>query len=364
MRVRLPLERDLETGYMNENRAKFLALALTLLALVSGGDRTPALAQSAEGLIGAGQKSIAKGNFKTAIRQLTRAMRADDLSQEQLAKAFYQRGIAYRKTGSHASSIADITRALWFKELPAADRKRALQSRGQSFKELGFSRKASADLARAGGSRGNTSGFATTVSRSAEAPASRSAAKSSSGGFFGGLFASADTSTPPQRNSTPKPVKTAPVTGLTGWGNGLTVKATPGAAAPTSTAAVAAKPPAVKKPAARAVAATSWQTVSTKTAAVAPAVRRSLPPSSAGGRFAVQIASVRSKKDAAALWQRIKKRHGGVLSRRRAYIERADLGAKGIFYRVQVHPPADRATSKALCDELKAKGTYCVLAAR
>ncbi len=334
-----------------------LRRVLVALVLVFGCNLavTPAEAQSAAGLIEAARKSIAKGKFKTAIRQLTRAMRVDDLSQKQLATAFLQRGIAYRENGSHAESIADITRALWLKGLSTADRRRALQSRAQSFQKLGFAQRARADFARAQGRgglrRGGKGGTATAAAAVAGSGAAQKAASGSGGGLFGGLLSAV---LPTGAKPTTQPAASAP---LSGWDTAVKVK--PAAAggstarpvSPGNTASVPRKRAAARLAAAKP---TTWQTVST----------RKKPAASAGGRFAVQVASVRSRKDAAALWARLQRRHGALLARRKPHIQRADLGAKGVFYRVQVHPPADRASARALCEALKAKGTYCVLTAR
>jgi hypothetical protein len=40
-------------------------------------------------------------------------------------------------------------------------------------------------------------------------------------------------------------------------------------------------------------------------------------------------------------------------------VERADLGSKGIYYRVQAGPLADRAHAAALCDALKNDSVPC-----
>ncbi len=60
----------------------------------------------------------------------------------------------------------------------------------------------------------------------------------------------------------------------------------------------------------------------------------------------------------AGRWSRI---HKAVLGNLRIMLERADLGARGIFYRLQAGPLADRAVAAALCAKLKARNQDCIV---
>ena len=339
------------------------SVAAAVIACSVGLGSLPAYAQSAAGLIGAGKKAIAKGKYSEAIRHFTRAMRAEDLTPEQLARAFYQRGLAYRKSGQHAESIADITRAVWFKKLPEADRKTAFRSRALSYQALGFTQNAKSDFRVAGGQSGGQSAGQSAGNQGSRAAggigsglqsgvtagqaAAAQTATNSSGGFFGNLFGFGSA-------SQEAPAKQAP---LAGWGGAAIVKATP-PAAKTKPVKSAARTPATTA-SVRAVA--PWQTVSTRHAASAAA-----RPSTVSGqrKYAVQIASVRSRGDAAKLWKRMKSRHGSLLARKKPFLVRADLGNKGVFYRVQIGPAADKITTRKLCEQMKAQGTYCFLVKR
>jgi cell division protein FtsN len=52
----------------------------------------------------------------------------------------------------------------------------------------------------------------------------------------------------------------------------------------------------------------------------------------------------------------IQQKYPGVLQGRAADVREANLGAKGIWYRVVVGPPASRQTANTVCGELKARG--------
>jgi hypothetical protein len=42
-------------------------------------------------------------------------------------------------------------------------------------------------------------------------------------------------------------------------------------------------------------------------------------------------------------------------------VQRADLGARGIYYRIQVGPIADAAAAEHDCAELKRRGEGCIV---
>ncbi|MBV8185547.1 MAG: SPOR domain-containing protein, partial [Hyphomicrobiales bacterium] len=77
---------------------------------------------------------------------------------------------------------------------------------------------------------------------------------------------------------------------------------------------------------------------------------------SAGSAFA-QVASSQSESDARATLARLQKQFPGELGG--GAIHRADLGSKGIYYRVQVGPVSREAADK-ICTQLKASGAQCI----
>ena len=95
-------------------------------------------------------------------------------------------------------------------------------------------------------------------------------------------------------------------------------------------------------------------------AAPAPAAPPGAPGSSArtaGTRL--QLGSVRSEDMARQEWERIKRTNSDLLGGLSATPIRADLGDKGVFYRIQIGPIAD---ADRICGELKRRNIGCVIA--
>ncbi len=88
-----------------------------------------------------------------------------------------------------------------------------------------------------------------------------------------------------------------------------------------------------------------------------------LPNSDTPTGIRLQLAAVSNEDDVDGEWQRLQNRLGDALADRQLQVERADLGSKGIFYRLQIGPFADRATAKAACNDIKAAGGDCLLVA-
>ena len=80
----------------------------------------------------------------------------------------------------------------------------------------------------------------------------------------------------------------------------------------------------------------------------------------AGGGFRIQVASERSEDTAKATWARLQKSNNDVLGSLRMQPARADLGDKGIWYRVQAGPLEEK-QAKDTCTRLKTRNVACVL---
>ncbi len=74
------------------------------------------------------------------------------------------------------------------------------------------------------------------------------------------------------------------------------------------------------------------------------------------GGYVVQLAAYRSQEDALRAYQRIRARHGGLLGGLSPVIQKKDLGAAGVFYRLAVGPLASRDQARRLCNALIARG--------
>ena len=91
------------------------------------------------------------------------------------------------------------------------------------------------------------------------------------------------------------------------------------------------------------------------TATMAPAAP------SAGGRYTVQVTSQHSEADAQASFQELRAKYPDLLKGRQPIIRRADLGAKGVYYRALVGPFASMEEAAGMCSSLKAAGGNCLV---
>ncbi len=96
----------------------------------------------------------------------------------------------------------------------------------------------------------------------------------------------------------------------------------------------------------------------------APAVAKPMPAtvktvSTANGVFVLQIGAYKSQGDAEAAWKAYRSKHAALLSGISSDVQKADLGDKGVWYRLRVGSFADKDAAAALCDRLKAEGGAC-----
>ena len=80
----------------------------------------------------------------------------------------------------------------------------------------------------------------------------------------------------------------------------------------------------------------------------------------ASGDYFVQLASVKSKAAAESEWNNFVTKYSPLLSGVSYRIETADLGAKGIYYRIQAGP-VSQAKANNICDGVKTKGGSCLV---
>jgi len=79
--------------------------------------------------------------------------------------------------------------------------------------------------------------------------------------------------------------------------------------------------------------------------------------------WAVQVSSQRNEQAAWTAWRKLQARHGKLLGDSEAVVVRADLGARGVFYRVRINALPDQQDAAALCQRLKRAGTSCFVTA-
>jgi cell division septation protein DedD len=79
------------------------------------------------------------------------------------------------------------------------------------------------------------------------------------------------------------------------------------------------------------------------------------------GTFQIQLASVPSEDAAQAEWKRVNGRHKDLLAALTPAITKADLGERGVYYRLRAGPLADKAAADELCASLAADKVGCIV---
>jgi len=100
-------------------------------------------------------------------------------------------------------------------------------------------------------------------------------------------------------------------------------------------------------------------------AAPAPRMAATPPPATAanaaGSGYVVQVSSQRSEADAQASLRSLQEKFPTHFGGRTAIVRRADLGAKGIYYRVVTGPFAAAGEADQFCNSFKAAGGQCII---
>ena len=84
-------------------------------------------------------------------------------------------------------------------------------------------------------------------------------------------------------------------------------------------------------------------------------------PSAVSHGAYVQISSQRSEADAQASYRGLQAKYPAQLGGKPMTVHRADLGAKGVYYRVLVGPFANANEAVELCGKLKSAGGNCLI---
>ena len=79
-----------------------------------------------------------------------------------------------------------------------------------------------------------------------------------------------------------------------------------------------------------------------------------------GGGFIVQVSSQRSEADAQASYRALQSKYS-LLKSHQPIIRRADLGAKGVYYRAMVGPFESGDEAVQFCNGLKQAGGQCII---
>lgn len=82
--------------------------------------------------------------------------------------------------------------------------------------------------------------------------------------------------------------------------------------------------------------------------------------SAVSGSHVVQVGAFRSNDEALAKWSGMQSKIGAVLGDKSFDIERADLGARGVFHRLRIGPFTSSEAAGAYCASLKQNGQDCL----
>jgi hypothetical protein len=95
-------------------------------------------------------------------------------------------------------------------------------------------------------------------------------------------------------------------------------------------------------------------------ATLAAAAPVAIAPAITGG-YLVQVASQRSEAEAQAAYRALQAKFPALLGPRASLIKRADLGDKGVYYRVTIGPFDTSDAAAQVCGDLKTAGGQCVV---
>ncbi len=94
--------------------------------------------------------------------------------------------------------------------------------------------------------------------------------------------------------------------------------------------------------------------VKVATAADTPAPKAT--PAKSPSQFVVQVGSKQNQTDALATFADMQQKYPTLLSSYRPMVQKADLGAKGVWYRLRIGPINDKTAASKLCSQLKSQG--------
>jgi cell division septation protein DedD len=90
-------------------------------------------------------------------------------------------------------------------------------------------------------------------------------------------------------------------------------------------------------------------------------VAQSLLMGTVADGYAIQLGSVRSRQEANVEWERLRRNHGDILGGLRPQVVEADLGQRGMFYRLQAGPITSQTSARQLCTSLVDRKVACIV---
>jgi hypothetical protein len=121
--------------------------------------------------------------------------------------------------------------------------------------------------------------------------------------------------------------------------------------APPASAPAAAVTPAAKAPA---------KTASVTTKKKSTAATKESAAAGKGG-YRIQLASIPDEASAQEAARHLQTKYASVLGKNHLHLVKADLGSRGIYYRVQSSPLGGDSQAHSMCDALKSAGAGCIV---
>ncbi len=84
-------------------------------------------------------------------------------------------------------------------------------------------------------------------------------------------------------------------------------------------------------------------------------------PAPSGPGLQVQLAAAKSEEGALGEWNRIKNKYASLVGNLTPTVVKADLGERGVFFRLRAGTLPDKAAADALCAALTAEGNACLV---
>jgi outer membrane biosynthesis protein TonB len=96
-------------------------------------------------------------------------------------------------------------------------------------------------------------------------------------------------------------------------------------------------------------------------ASVVPQAKAAQTTAAASGAYRLQLGALGSEEAAKQEWLRLQRQQPDVLGKLSLAVSRVDLGAKGVYFRIQAGPIASAAQAAQSCATLKSRNVGCIL---
>lgn len=84
-------------------------------------------------------------------------------------------------------------------------------------------------------------------------------------------------------------------------------------------------------------------------------------PVSADRAFLIQLAAARTQEGAETEWEKLRGKNQDLLGNLRLFVTKADLGTKGVYYRLRAGPIVDESGARDICSQLAKRQVGCLI---